>query len=154
MSVWRPNYYNVKPFTHDNCFAHECYILRTKTLSAILGMCKKEKSVNGLLIWELRIKLLLKLLLRFGFCSQYNIIQESPLWKFFRHKSLICFKLFSSFLLFILQAVYNSLPQNKETIAIAVNYRHYKDIKIEGKVFRAIPNWFYIFFRSVIPNWF
>lgn len=92
----------------------------TEKLPATQIMCRttpshlpqeKKRGVNGLLVQEFSIKLLLKLFPRLGFCCQNNIIQKSPLRKFFRHNSTICFKLFSSFLLFIQQTVDNSLPQ-------------------------------------------
>jgi hypothetical protein len=103
-----PNYN--KPSKHTEKLPATQIMCKT-TPSLLHPEKKKKKGRNGLLVQEFSIKLLLKPFPRLGFCCQHNIIQKSPLRKLFRYKSMICFKLFSSFLLFLQQTVDNSLPQ-------------------------------------------
>lgn len=62
-------------------------------------------------IRKLISEFLLKLFQGWSFCCYGNIIEESSLRKFFRHKSLICFKLLCRFLIFTQETVYYSLQQ-------------------------------------------
>ena len=54
-------------------------------------------------------KFLLKLFQGCSFCCYGNIIKKSSLRKFFRYKSLICFKLLCCFLIFTQETVYYTL---------------------------------------------